>query len=443
MKKIISLLSILFLMASCTSTSNKTDNNSVIKDFKHTYNKDGVYYNVFNEDLFTGIVIDEKKSNDDIYNIFKIENGHLKNLKTTENGYLKVNVNYIENNLLKGDIYFEDYNKTYNGLVNNGVFTGSIIKKSYYNDNGDTESYVNGILHGKTIQNDETIYYNKGNKVASLKQVEEFTPWEIPEKITPYDTLVIKDFIATDSENNLFTGYTQIEEWEDKTLLYFVDGNIKEKIVFKKITLNNEYDLSVDLYFPEIITKYNLDKSSTVITYSTYHELGVFQQQHEYDSEGNINGKVIEYDWAGRRIEKTQFKDDIIGEYLVYNDENEIVERHFYKDNAYTLEGYYNFENKEISVIGQGQKIDGEYYRTGNWKWFYPNTSIKYEADFFYDEQYSIVKEFYENGNLKKEGKMDYCACEYLAEFYQYNEDGSLEGVYKKDANDEIIKIGE
>ena len=152
---------------------------------------------------------------------------------------------------------------------------------------------------------------------------------------------------------------------------------------------------------------------------------------------GEIDGKVIEIDYDGRKTVKTQKGNTLLGETYIYDTDGSILEIHSYNENGYTLLAYYDFDKKVVRVEGQGSKIDDQYYRTGNWKWYYENGQVEYEADFNYEEEYSYIKNFYENGNLKSEGKMDYCACVYTGELKEYNEDGTLymTTIYDEDGN--------
>jgi antitoxin component YwqK of YwqJK toxin-antitoxin module len=437
MKKSLLMASLVIALTACSTTQTTTK----ITDKENIYFKENKAYNIIDDGLFSGIT-KEKETYGDSIEIVKFENGIISNYKKIEDGNLIKKISFDSKGNVKGSFYNKEYSEIYDGTVVNNLFSGTIKNYSYYNDN--TEDYFtfqNGLLHGKSIEDGIEQFYNKGMLVSGINQVEKMeTPEEfenvISANIVEFDnnTVKVKDIDS-------FNGWVTMEDYDEITYFKVENNKIKEKRVFYSETLDNSnYLKEIKIFSPMSVTIYNEDGSSNVTSYSFYNSPGKFESYKEYDKNGEIDGKVIEIDYYGVKTVKTQKGNTLIGETHLYDKDGSILEVHSYNENGYTLLAYYDFENKVIRVEGQGQKIDDQYYRTGNWKWYYKNGQVEYEADFNYDEQYSYVKNFYENGNLKSEGKMDYCACVYIGELKEYNEDGTLNMTTTYDENGTLLK---
>lgn len=422
MKKSLLTASLILALTACSSTQTATK----LTEKDDIYFKESKAYNVTDDCLFSGIT-KEKDSYGDSMEIVKFQNGIISNYKKIEEGNLIERINFNSEGKVSGSFYHKEYDETYDGILKNNLFTGTIKSYSYYNDNEDYSTFEDGLLHGKSVMDGTEYFYNKGTPVSGMDKVEKMEALpEIKNIISANDVEFNEKTVKVKNVEN-FSGWIVSEDYDEVTYFKAVDNVIKEERSFYAEYLDSsDYLKEVKIFSPMSVTLYNEDGSSNVTSYSFYSSPGKFESYREYDKDGEIDGKVIEIDYDGKRTVKTQKGNTLIGETYIYDTDGSTLEIHSYNENGYTLLAYYDFDNKVIRVEGQGEKIDDQYYRTGNWKWYYESGQVEYEADFNYEEEYSYVKNFYENGNLKSEGKMDYCACVYISELKEYNEDGTL-----------------
>lgn len=436
MKKTLLIASILMAFAACSTVEQKSE----ITEQKNIYFKQKKAYSIVNDNPFTGVTKKSSSYGDSI-EVMKFVDGNISNFKEIEDNELTQSVSFDKDGKIKGNFYYKDYNEIYEGTIEDSLFSGTVKITDYYDeDSEDFYTYKNGLLHGKTIEEGVEYFYNQGMTVKDMSQVEEAKAFDIPKDSISADKALFDENrkITVEGQEN-FNGYLSEEGYDMMTYYKVVNNIITEERVFSAAPFEISYPLEFNMYTPQAITIYNEDGSSNTTTYSSYSNPGKFNSYTEYDAEGQIDGKVITIDYYGQKTVKTQHGNTLVGDTYIYNPDGSIAEIHSYNDKGYTLVAYYDKDNNKIRVEGQGLKVDDAYYRTGNWKWYYDNGQMEYEADFYLDEDYSYVKSFYKDGTLESEGKMDYCACTYIGEYKEYNQDGTIKNVYQYDENGELI----
>lgn len=442
MKKIISIISIIAAFTACSNNSVQETKVELVNR-NNLYMKNGKAFSIIDDQLFTGVTM----AKDDYYDVVKVTKyvkGEKKEFKNIKDNELTQKITFNNEGDVAGDFYFKNNSKVFEGKLVNGLFQGQ-VKDTYYG-NKKTVSYVNSVLHGimeSTEDGKTTVsYYNKGMKVDSLEKVEKFEESTLPVNPKLY-SLLKKDeesMIYKDENGQVFDGIAMEKDYDEYSYYTFKEGKLVEKLSYTENYFDS-YDTDYSYYVPSQMIKYNEDGSSAMTTYDTYSNIGEVERYSEYDPEGKVHGKVIEYNWDGSRIEKYEYNGELLGEAHIYDEKGRLSEIHNYEKDRYTIVGYYDIDKGIKKVEGQGIKDKNGYHRTGKWKWFYENGNVNQEVDFYYYDNYAMSKVYYEDGTLKEEGKMTYCACDYVGEVRKYDSEGNLSSIdiYDSEGNGELI----
>lgn len=267
---------------------------------------------------------------------------------------------------------------------------------------------------------------------------------------------------------------------EGNGTVYFPDGKIKQTIPYsagKKKGLSREYNQEgeiVTLYeynndfliSREKINRYNKENQKqgdwkefypdgTLKKDMTYINGDLHGYYREYDERGMLvlamlydNGELVEesvdddpdieirnrYDNQGRLIYSGPYREETpVGIHREYNIKGEVLGAYIYNDNGIIV--------SEGIITEEGQ-------RSGNWKNFYPDGSVREEGDYqnnrrtgiwnFYDKNGNIIQKggyrngrfdgkwewYYDNGKILREeyyylGQRD-------GEFFEYSENGDI-----------------
>lgn len=162
----------------------------------------------------------------------------------------------------------------------------------------------------------------------------------------------------------------------------------------------------------------------------SYYDLkGNLSKVYSLNKDGEIHGEYKEYYPNGNLSTKGEYDDDERkGKWMIYNKDGSeggyINYRYGKKYGKYELK-YANGQTKEIGEYDYSGKIDGVQ------KGFYEDGKEK----FLYDQDSRILKEWYPNGNLKKEHKLNYSGTKKDGRCKEYYENGKLKSdiVYDDD----------
>lgn len=402
MKKIIFLFLVLTALSYSDSLINEVD----------VFFKDGKAYSLIDDKEVSGVIYK-------VQDAFTYYTTYDKGLKVKErilNAKREVISEYAFDNqgLINGKVmYSDDYGASTISTYTRGIING-YAKASYYEDLDYEGSFAFGVAHGKMkfldvnyLIQEKSIY---NGKVAT--DVEKFS----------FDEYFSKDFVKESDvsiENgkayrnkSLFTGFaflgtdgyvnsgTYYSAGEKKATFEFAQGFMTRAVVYTSKTNYIEYKyLSFGFVQGMLYTLTNFSNNIENGFYSTYYEDG-------WRFEGN-------------------FKDGkLFGKGIYYDEKNKVREVHDYLNDKYTAVLYFDYEKNVIEGKLQGEKLNGEWIKTG--KAVYYTASGKLDEEIEYNGAKGYTKLYYENGKLKREGNVDSYTNLYLGEIKEYYETGVL-----------------
>ena len=321
---------------------------------------------------------------------------------------------FDDQGLINGKVMFtDDYGVSTISTYGKGIING-YAKASYYEDLDYEGSFSYGIAHGKMkfldvnyLIQEKNIYNGKIND-----KTENFI----------FNEYFSKDFVKNSDikiENdkayrnkNLFTGFAftgsdgyvtsgiYYSAGDKKASFEFAQGFMTRALVYTNKTNFTEYKyLSFGYVQGMLYTITNFVNGVENGFYSTYYEDG----------------------W---RFEGT-FKDGkLFGRGVYYDEKNKIREVHDYLNDKYSAILYFDYEKNLIEGKLQGEKLNGEWIKTG--KAVYYTNSGKLDEEIEYNGPKGYTKLYYESGKLKREGYVDSYTNLYVGEIKEYYETGVL-----------------
>ncbi len=395
MKKI--LLVLLLVLGACTSVEKKPEQLPLVEG-NNVYFKENLAYNIADDMLLDGIVIEEDNENIK-YSTF-INGKKIKEKLVDENKELIYDLEVNEFGAISGlvvkydNYYGEKHVNNYNFGVKDGEST------VYLDGNEQVKAvFKNGLVDGsvkyysyETSSLEEKIFENgfELGKMGNL-DIEYFTNFE--QEVVDFEELELVDKVAK-RNGELFTGLgVSLNE----------DGYMEESSYFKKGKLVEYTYYSEDGMVAEKELYYE-DGSSVLIAYNTYNYYGGVYY-YNYMKDGEYNGPYGMYYEDGYTFIGNYKGGKLFGKGTYYNPKNEIEEVQDYKGSEYTTVAYYNYDNKQIRLKGQGKDENGVWKLYGRWEYYYENGSLEEEIDF--DGDYGKMVIYDQNGNKITEGTVD------------------------------------
>lgn len=203
-------------------------------------------------------------------------------------------------------------------------------------------------------------------------------------------------------------------------------------------------------------------KGHPVGSWVFFDENQIVQKYYSYDSTGLLHGQIVLFDSVGCTKEIFHYKNGIKeGTYKSFHPNGKLKKVAFYKEGVLDGKAFeYSKEDGRLlteEVYRKGDKAvdvafnrrDEEGKKTGPWKTYYPDGTVKIEANYTEGVLDGIYKEYKKNGELRKMtryemGMEDEDAKEALNFTYyrKYFDDGSLYqfGLLKKGMKNGIIR---
>lgn len=376
------------------------------------YFKDGKGYFLTNDKEMNGLLYKEKDGL--IYYTtyekgMKIKEKILNSNRQLLSEYFFDNLGLINGNIL----YSDDYGVKTEANYTKGIING-FAKATYYEDIDYAGNYSFGVAHGK-------IKYLDINYILQEKNVSNGRFVDKEEKYL-FSEYFQKEFVKTEDitiENdkayknkNLFTGFAfNAKDGYILSGTYYNNGERKAYFEFLKGFMSRAVDYT----------------NKTTYTDYRYLSLG-FIQGMVYTITNYVNNKengpYYTYYEDGWRFEGT-FKDGkLFGKGYYYDEKNKIREVHDYLNDKYTAIVYYDYENNIIEGRLQGEKINGQWIKTG--KAIYYSRDGKLEEEVEYNGALGYQKLYYENGKIKKEAYINSATSFFSGEAKEYYETGVL-----------------
>ncbi len=415
MKKL--LFMILLLLGACTNVEKKVEKLPLVEK-NNVYFKEDIAYNIVDNMLLNGILVEEQDNGNIKYSTF-VSGEKIKEKLIDENKELvydlKVNeLGAISGLVVKyGNYNGEKYIDNYNFGVKNGestvyldgkeevkvIFKNGLVDGlvKYYN-------YETGLVEEKVFNNG----FESGKK-GNL-DIEFSTNFE--KDVVDFKELELKYKVAK-KDGELFTGVAVSlnKDGYMEESLYFEDGNLLEYTYY----IENGIVAEKELYFgngDSLLIVYNTDNYYGSVYYYNYMKDDVYNGAYGMYYEDD-------YTFIGN------YKDGkLFGKGIYYNQDNRIEEVQDYIDSEYTTVAYYNYDNNQIRLRGQGRDENGVWKLYGRWEYYYEDGSLEEEIDF--DGEYGKVVVYSQNGNKIVEGTVDAYYNFYEGEVKEYYESGKI-----------------
>ena len=311
------------LITVATLTILGCSSNQIVKD--DIYTTQNITYNILTDKPVNGIVAKESNGYKEYYTYKK---GKLENYKSVDrSGNLIVEKGYDSMGLLNGKVKDRENYVTYR----HGILSGEKLSKNY----GDSIiTYKDGMLHGKTKENDEVKYYENGSK--SKEQPKEMESFE--KKIKWGEKLKTKNYTG-----ELYSKPTLKELIPNYTATLEVKGY--ENGILKYAKYYTAEGLKIKEY---AFYEGDINKISKILEFRN----GYLIKSSGFNLKGELDGVVKEQTWQFSKIKN--YTNGILqgetAEYLL--SPNESGEDKLYSKGSYNL------------GIFTGER-DGRYYVDG------------------------------------------------------------------------------
>lgn len=376
------------------------------------YVQDGKVFSLHDDKEITGVMLKEK----DGFTYYTTYNQGVKVKEKVLNSSREVVSEYSFDNsgLINGKVmYSDDYGVSKVSSYTKGIVNG-YAKAMYYEDLDYEGNFTYGIANGK-------IKFLDANAVMQDKLASNGKITTTAEK-SLFDTYFAKEFIASSSikldkgkaykGTTLFTGlaFTGTDGYITNATFY---NNGEKKAYF-------EFSLG----FMTLATIYTNENTYTEYSFTSFSYVQGMLYTVTNFANNVENGYYSTYYEDGWRFEGT-FKDGkLFGKGTYYDENNKIREIHDYLNDKYTAVLYFDFEKNIIEGKLQGEKIDGNWVKTGKATYYTKTGKLDEEIEYNGTKGYS--KLYYENGKLKKEGSVDSTSNLFAGEVKEYYETGIL-----------------
>lgn len=178
----------------------------------------------------------------------------------------------------------------------------------------------------------------------------------------------------------------------------------------------------------------NLPKNGREGKWFNYYKNGNIQRESNW-LKGNLEGMIKTYFEGGKIHEEAYYKNGKLnGYYKLYSEEGKMIEEGNYINDLQDGNWKYYHENGKLKANGKFIKGDGgnkgptgipKNGRDGNWLFYYDNGKSQSDYHYINGKGVGIVKEYFQNGQLKEEGKFNADGVTYKRT-KRFNEDGSI-----------------
>lgn len=316
--------------------------------------------------------------------------------------------------LINGTIlYSDDYGIIKETTYSKGIING-FAKASYYEDLDYSGNFSYGIAHGK-IKFLDFNYVIQERNVSNGKFVHKEEKYLFAEYFQ-------NDFVRAENikiennkayrDKNLFTGFafnsqdgyislgTYYDKGERKAYFEFARGFMTRAIVYSDRNTYTEYRYLTLGFIDGMLY--------TMVNYSNNKE----------------NGAYLVYYEDGWRFEGNFVDGKLFGKGYYYDENNKVREEHDYLNDKYSAIVYYDFEKKHIEGRLQGEKINGQWIKTGKAVYYTRDGKLREEVE--YNGLIGYQKVYYESGKIHKETYIDSYTNLFNGEYKEYYENGKL-----------------
>ncbi len=414
MKKLLFLL--LLVLGACTNVEKKAERLPLIEK-NSVYFKDSLAYNIVDDMLLEGILVEEDYGNIK-YSTF-LQGKKVKEKLVDENKELVYDLEIndfgaINGLVVKYDNYYgEKYVDNYAFGIKNGESTlyvdGEEEVKAYFN-----YGLVDGLVKYYNYETDliEEKIFSNGLEEGKKGRLNINFVTNFENDIINFNELELDNKIAK-KDGKLFTGVA-ISLNKDGFMeesSYFEEGRLVEYTYYSE----NGMVAEKEVYFE--------DETSIFIAYNTYNYYGgIYYYNHIKD--GVYNGPYGMYYEDGYTFIGNYKNGKLFGEGIYYNSYNDIEEIQNYTLDGYTTVAYYDYEQNQIRLKGQGKDENGVWKLYGRWEYYYEDGSLEEEIDF--DGDYGKMVVYDQDGNINIEGNVDAYYNLYEGEVKEYYPNGKI-----------------